>query len=63
MSKKVLFYSSEDNEMYRVVKRKSVERKRVLYKMHYSGWKVVKAGMSASEAEAFTKLLGLKLRS
>ena len=61
-NKKTLYYTCDGNT-YKLVKRKSVERKRVLYQMHYSGWKCIKEGMSAVEAGRFIKLLGLKLRS
>jgi hypothetical protein len=58
---KVLYYKSDDNGVYKIVKRKSVGRKRVLYKAAGTAWKLVKQGMSANEAEAYIKLLGLKL--
>jgi hypothetical protein len=66
---KALFYKDGENAVYKLVKRKSVERKRVLYKAGITdwtynisyNWKLIKDGMSASEAEAFVKLLGLKL--
>ena len=66
---KVLFYKDGENAVYKLVKRKSVERKRVLYKAGVTdwtynisyNWKLIKDGMGAREAEAFIKLLGLKL--
>ena len=70
MSKhKVLYYKDADDNVYKIVKRKSVERKRVLYRAGRTdrvhnisyNWKILKEGMSAAETEMFIKLLGLKL--
>jgi len=69
MKNKVNYYKDDDNVVYKIVKRKSIERKRVLYKAGATdwihnisyNWKLVKQGMSASEAEGLIKLLGLKL--
>jgi hypothetical protein len=66
---KVLFYKDDENAVYKLVKRKSVERKRVLYKAGVTdwtynisyNWKLIKDGMGAREAEAYIKLLNLKL--
>ncbi len=65
MKNKVIYYHGEDYVMYKLVKRKSAERRRVLYVAGGRGfhtlWHVLKEGMSATEAEAFIKLLGLRL--